>query len=68
MPVSIIQRNVKLKCKPTNSLQAYQCLIQAIKEEINELQIMLSELSNSEVKQKFIREWSPHTTSVAVRD
>lgn len=68
MPVSIIQRNVKLKCKPTNGLQAHQCLIQAIEEEINELQIMLSELSNSEAEQQFIREWSPHITSVAVRD
>lgn len=23
MPVSIIQRDIKLKCKPTNGLQAY---------------------------------------------
>lgn len=68
MPVSIIQRDIKLKCKPTNGLQAYNLLIEAINEEVDELQTILSELSDSEAKQCFIKEWNPHIRSVSVRD
>ena len=68
MPVSVIQRDIKLKRKPTNGAQAYDYLIKGITDEIDELQIMLTELSAVGAKEKFIKEWSPHTKRVSVHD
>lgn len=69
MPIAtIIQRDIKLKSKPMSGLQAYNLLIEAINEEVDELQTILSELSESEAKQCFIKDWNPNVRSVSVHD
>ncbi|GLC83024.1 hypothetical protein [Lacrimispora brassicae] len=69
MPIAtIIRRDIKLKSKPTSGLQAYNLLIEAISEELDELQTILSELSDSEAKKCFIRDWNPNVRSVSVHD
>lgn len=65
---SIIQRDLTLKRKPTNGAEAHKYLIDAIKSEMDDLRVMLEELSEPTAKAKFIKEWNPRTRRVSVRD
>ena len=68
MPVSVIKRDIQLKGKPTNGREAYNYIIEAIHSEIDELQVMLYELSEPKVKEQFIKDWDPNVRTVSVYD
>lgn len=68
MQIETIKADIKLKHKPTNGIEAYNLLVEALKEEIEEKQDILSELCTKEVKAQIIKDWRPTTRSVAVYD
>jgi len=68
MQVERLSADITLKHKPRTGTQAYNMLIQSLKAEIQEKQEILSQLTKSEVKQKFIDNWNPTTRSVNIYD
>lgn len=68
MQVERISANIALKHKPNTGKQAYNMLIESLKAEIQEKQEILSHLTQDEVKQKFIENWTPTTRSVDIYD
>ena len=68
MQVERISADITLKYKPRTGTQAYNMLIESLKAEIQEKQEILSQLTKSEVKQKFIENWTPTTRSVNIYD
>ena len=66
MQVERISADITLKHKPRTGTQAYNMLIQSLKAEIQ--QEILSQLTKSEIKQKFIDNWNPTTRSVNIYD
>ncbi len=68
MQVERISADITLKHKPRTGTQAYNMLIKSLKAEIQEKQEILSQLTKSEVKRKFIDSWNPTTRSVNIYD
>lgn len=68
MQVERISADISLKHKPKTGKQAYDMLIQSLKSEIQEKQEILSQLTQNEVKQRFIENWNPTTRSVNIYD
>lgn len=68
MQVERISADITLKHKPRTGTQAYNMLIKSLKAEIEEKQEILSQLTKSNVKQKFIDNWNPTTRSVNIYD
>lgn len=66
MQTKNMSADVKLKCHPKSGKQAYKLLLSALNAEIEEKQSILTELKDENVKQKFIREWTPETKSVTI--
>ncbi len=68
MQVERISADVNLKHKPRSGKEAYTMLIHSLKAEIEEKQEILSQLTKTEIKQKFIDGWNPATRSVNIYD
>ncbi|EHO17615.1 hypothetical protein HMPREF9623_00469 [Stomatobaculum longum] len=68
MQVERISADITLKRKPKTGKQAYNMLIESLKAEIQEKQKILSNLTQDNVKQKFIENWNPTTRSVNIYD
>lgn len=68
MQIERLSADITLKRKPRTGTQAYNMLIQSLKAEIQEKQEILSQLTKSEIKQKFIDNWNPTTRSVNIYD
>lgn len=61
-----LSATVRLKHKPCTGNEAYSMLVQELKDEIQEKQDILSEISTDDVKNKFINDWRPATKSVRI--
>lgn len=61
-----LSANVRLKHKPRTGNEAYSMLVQELKNEIREKQDILTELSDTDTKEKFIKDWCPATKSVRI--
>lgn len=61
-----LSANVRLKHKPRTGNEAYSMLVQELKNEIREKQDILTELSDTDTKEKFIKDWRSTTKSVRI--
>lgn len=61
-----LSANVRLKHKPRTGNEAYSMLVQELKNEIREKQDILTELSDTDIKEKFIKDWCPATKIVRI--
>ncbi len=68
MQVERLSTDIKLKHRPRTGTQAYNMLIESLKAEIDEKKEILSQLTQKDIKQKFIENWNPTTRSVNIYD
>ena len=68
MQVEQLSANITLKHRPRTGKQAYDMLVESLKKDIGEKKEILSQLTQKEVKQKFIDNWNPATRSVNIYD
>lgn len=68
MYVERINADVRLKNKPRNGEEAHRMLVDSLTAEIEEKQTVLRELLDEDIKQKFIRQWTPDTRNVNIYD
>lgn len=61
-----LSATVQLKNKPSTGNEAYSMLVQELKNEIKEKQEILTELYDTDTKEKFINDWCPATKSVRI--
>lgn len=68
MQVERLSADIRLKHRPRTGTQAYNMLIESLKTEIDEKKEILSQLTQKDIKQKFIENWNPTTRSVNIYD
>lgn len=68
MNIETIITDVKLRRKPTNGTEAYNLLVEALKADIEEKQIVLEELSDKEIREQVIRDWRPKVKNLAINN
>lgn len=68
MQIERLSADIHLKHRPRTGKQAYDMLIESLKTEIDEKREILSQLTQKDVKQKFIDNWNPDTRSVNIYD
>lgn len=61
-----LSANVRLKHKPRTGNEAYNMLVQELKDEVQEKQDILKELLDTDTKEKFIKDWCPATRSLKI--
>ncbi len=63
-----LNADVRLEKNPRNGIEAHRMVVDALTAEIEEKQMVLRELLNEDIKQKFIRQWTPDTRNVNIYD
>lgn len=68
MNIERIDADVRLKMNPRSGEEAHRMLVDSLTAEIEEKRTVLRELLDEEIRQKFIRQWTPDTRNVNIYD